>query len=380
MSVPAQFSRKVCFGEFELNLETAELKSNGNKAILPGQPFQVLVTLLNRPGDLVTREELKRRLWPADTFVDFDHSLNKAVNRLREALKDSAEQPRFIETLPRKGYRFIGVIQSDTFKTQVEGPSNVLAWPLRSLANDPLVSEPTKPDALQTNGVGGTANRAEARRYLPTALITLVVVAAVAFTILRVVLRPSRLDLSNLQIVKLTDIGRAQSVAISGDGKYVVYSLANGEAESLRLRQVSRQNETELLPSGPSFHGLTFSPDGRQIYLVRSDGKDPFFKYLYSIPTFGGTARKLISDVDSPVSFSPDGKHFVYEHCLQPKNDIELKIATIDGTDSRLLVTLHDASGFLFQPGPNWSPDGDTIAFPVLLLGKGSYGYSTRHP
>src|SRR5215469_15897301 len=108
MSVSAQFSRKVCFGEFELNLETAELLSNGSKAILPGQPFQVLVSLLNRPGELVTREELKRRLWTTDTFVDFDHSLNKAVNRLREALKDSAEQPRFIETLPRKGYRFIG--------------------------------------------------------------------------------------------------------------------------------------------------------------------------------------------------------------------------------------------------------------------------------
>src|SRR5262249_50197358 len=79
MSVSAQFSRKVCFSEFELNLATAELRSNGNKAILPGQPFQVLVALLNRPGELVTREELKRRLWTTDTFVDFDHSLNKAV-------------------------------------------------------------------------------------------------------------------------------------------------------------------------------------------------------------------------------------------------------------------------------------------------------------
>jgi len=110
MSTPARFSRKVCFGEFELNLDAAELRSNGNKTIVPGQPFQVLVTLLDRPGQLVSREQLKERLWPSDTFVDFDQSLNKAVARLREALGDSAENPRFIETLPRRGYRFIAPI------------------------------------------------------------------------------------------------------------------------------------------------------------------------------------------------------------------------------------------------------------------------------
>ena len=91
---PAQFSGSVSFGEFELSLETAELRRNGNPSILPGQPFQILVTLLSRPGQLVTREELKRQLWPSDTFVDLDVSLNKAVNRLREALGDSAEHPR----------------------------------------------------------------------------------------------------------------------------------------------------------------------------------------------------------------------------------------------------------------------------------------------
>src|ERR1700732_4442681 len=110
MSGPAQFSGTVSFGEFELDLETAELRGKGSKAILPGQPFQILVTLLGRPGQLVAREELKRQLWPSDTFVDFDVSLNKAVNRLREALGDSAEHPRFIETLPRKGYRLIASV------------------------------------------------------------------------------------------------------------------------------------------------------------------------------------------------------------------------------------------------------------------------------
>jgi DNA-binding winged helix-turn-helix (wHTH) protein len=85
MSGQTRLAGKVSFGECELNLETAELRTNGSKAIIPGQPFQMLVMLLGRPGQLVTREELKKQLWPSDTFVDFDVSLNKAVNRLREA-------------------------------------------------------------------------------------------------------------------------------------------------------------------------------------------------------------------------------------------------------------------------------------------------------
>jgi TolB-like protein/DNA-binding winged helix-turn-helix (wHTH) protein len=108
----SQPSYQVRFGEFQLDLQTAELRYNGHTLTLQGQPFRVLAVLLEHPGRLVTRDELKKRLWPSDTFVDFDHGLNKAVNRLREALGDSAENPQFIETLPRKGYRFIGAVET----------------------------------------------------------------------------------------------------------------------------------------------------------------------------------------------------------------------------------------------------------------------------
>ncbi len=101
---------RICFGEFELSLRTRELQKNGERFDLQEQPFLVLTALLERPGQLVTREELIKRLWAEDTFVDFEHSLNKAVKRLREALHDSAEKPQFIETLPRRGYRFIGTV------------------------------------------------------------------------------------------------------------------------------------------------------------------------------------------------------------------------------------------------------------------------------
>jgi TolB-like protein/DNA-binding winged helix-turn-helix (wHTH) protein/Tfp pilus assembly protein PilF len=98
------------FGVFELDLRTGELRKSGVRVHLPDQPFQVLKTLLDRPGDLITREELRQRLWAADTFVDFERGLNAAVRRLREALGDSADVPRFVETLPRRGYRFIAPV------------------------------------------------------------------------------------------------------------------------------------------------------------------------------------------------------------------------------------------------------------------------------
>ena len=103
--------RLVRFGTFEVDLPAGELRKGGVKLKLTGQPFQVLSILLERPGELVTREELQKRLWP-DTFVDVDHNLNTAINKIREVLGDSAERPRFVETLPRRGYRFIGELEA----------------------------------------------------------------------------------------------------------------------------------------------------------------------------------------------------------------------------------------------------------------------------
>jgi len=128
MGIPAESESSVRFGEFKLDLRTRELRCNGHTSYLQEQPFQVLAVLLDRPGQLVTRDELMKQLWPSDTFVDFDRSLNKAVNRLREALDDHAEQPRFIETVPRRGYRFISPVQAQphvaTGASPVRAPKN----------------------------------------------------------------------------------------------------------------------------------------------------------------------------------------------------------------------------------------------------------------
>src|SRR5215469_17752616 len=107
-------SQVIRFATFEVDLQAQELRKGGLRLKLTGQPFQVLAILLERPGALVTREELQTKLWP-DTFVDADHNLNTAINKIREALGDSSENPRFVETLPRRGYRFIGpVMVNDT--------------------------------------------------------------------------------------------------------------------------------------------------------------------------------------------------------------------------------------------------------------------------
>ena len=113
MAVPQSNRRIVRFGVFELDLSAGELRKNGVKLRLQGQPFQVLTLLLERSGEVVTREELQQKLWPSDTFVDFDHSLNTAINKVREALGDSASSPRYVETLARRGYRFIAPVQRE---------------------------------------------------------------------------------------------------------------------------------------------------------------------------------------------------------------------------------------------------------------------------
>jgi DNA-binding winged helix-turn-helix (wHTH) protein len=104
----------VRFGVFELDVRAGELRKRGVKVSLQGLPVQVLTILLENPGQVVTRDELRARLWPADTFVDFDHSLHNAIARLREALGENASSPRFVETLPRRGYRFIGSLGEAT--------------------------------------------------------------------------------------------------------------------------------------------------------------------------------------------------------------------------------------------------------------------------
>jgi DNA-binding winged helix-turn-helix (wHTH) protein len=121
----------VQFGSFQADLRSGELRKAGIKIKLHAQPFQILAMLLEQPGKLISREEIRQRLWPKDTFVDFDHGLNNAVNRLREALGDSPATPRFIETVPRRGYRFIGTLNGDLITSETSAFAQNAEFPDR---------------------------------------------------------------------------------------------------------------------------------------------------------------------------------------------------------------------------------------------------------
>ncbi len=140
MEQPTGHARIVRFGVFEVDLRSGELHKQGLKIRLQEQPFEILAMLLEHPGDVVTREELQKKLWHGETFVDFEHGLNKAINKIREALGDSADTPRFVETLPRRGYRFVYPVQGPPVAAVYDRRPQGAAtgrWPWPALGSSP---------------------------------------------------------------------------------------------------------------------------------------------------------------------------------------------------------------------------------------------------
>ena len=145
MATSSQIPQVLRFDVFALDVRTGELRKRGTKLRLQGQPLQVLATLLKRAGELVTREELRSEIWPSDTFVDFDHSLHNAIARIRETLGDSAGAPRYIETLPRRGYRFIEEVKPEAATSPLRhnrdadarGIQAIAVLPLEDLSGEP---------------------------------------------------------------------------------------------------------------------------------------------------------------------------------------------------------------------------------------------------
>jgi serine/threonine protein kinase/Tol biopolymer transport system component len=203
----------------------------------------------------------------------------------------------------------------------------------------------------------------------PILVGTAVVLAALGFGGYKFLNRPRELNLQNMQITKLTDSGKATDVAISPDGRYIVYVLRDGEQQSLWVRNVATKSDVQVLaPDVVAFAGLSFSPDGNYLYFVRSDKNTANYRYLYLMPVLGGSPRQLVRDIDSPVAFSPDGKQLAYMRGVPEHNTVELRVANVDGSSDHLLVTLPDFPGFMF--GVAWSPNGRTILAPGLQSGK----------
>src|SRR5690349_15642976 len=212
--------------------------------------------------------------------------------------------------------------------------------------------------------------------------------AALAFVLITVVLAVggfgvyelfAKRDMGNphfwdINLAPLTNSGNAIDATISPDGKYIVYVLSERSSQSLWIRQVSAANDKMILQPAPvGFFGVSFSPDGNDLYYVIKSNSDT--GALYRIPAFGGTPVKLLERIDAPVSFSPDGKQFVFVRGNQPKpGSSALIIANIDGTNERALSVQDFPNKFapIFFTGPSWSPDGKTIAATVATVGSTS--------
>jgi Tol biopolymer transport system component/DNA-binding winged helix-turn-helix (wHTH) protein len=388
MSEPRKTIGSMRFGPFELSTESSELRKHGQRLKLSGQAIDVLLMLASSAGKLVTREELQRKLWPGDSFGDFEHGLNAAVNRLRETLGDSATDPTYIETVPRRGYRFIARVDQVPNTTDPTVPDNALGMryqhaadgraDLNGLKRDTDSSSTDTASAVasasstavvsstQVRPSSGAVLLAEARRHkgVLALIVTLLaaLIAGLGIYSSRLNVRRNEWGLQAMKISRVTQSGNATNVAISPDGRYVVYALREGEKQSLNVRQVATGSDVPILPPDEVWiWGLTFSPDANYIDFVRSEKPNFTDTHLYRMPALGGTPHLAMQGgVDFGSSYSPDGTAFAFLRANSDIGKVDILIAKADGSDQRVLATRPYRDEFI---GVAWSPDGKTVAF-----------------
>jgi len=375
MASPAHPPSIIRFGLFELDAANGELRKAGVSLKIHPQPLRILVLLAEKPGQVVTREEIQGCLWGDNTFVDFERGINFCVNQIRAALGDNADKPKYIETLPRRGYRFIASVAPHrpgerSIAGEQSAPSGrVYEWPQDREA---IGSGARKVDAWGATGRGIWNSLRAWQRVAVTVLVVGVAAGPVGYAFHRWSSRARGPNFEGFRLTQLTYRGKAEDVAISPDGSYVVYSQRDRSGVGLWARHLASGSEVQILPSEEvDFRGLTFSPDGNSVYFVRSRKEIGSYKDLYVMPVLGGRTRLLAKDVDSPVSFSPDGRHFVYTSGNPLQDANEVHIAHLDGTENRVLATISGASPN-FQTGSAWSPDGLSIAVSMMLRGNRS--------
>jgi Tol biopolymer transport system component/DNA-binding winged helix-turn-helix (wHTH) protein len=381
MSPPRPVPGRVQFEGFEADLRTEELFRSGRKIRLPHQSFLVLATLLERPGELVTREELRARLWPAGTLVEYDQGLNAVVMRLREALGDSAEKPRLIETLPKRGYRFIAATQPGV--SNEPAALETAAAPHR---DDSLASGAQR-EGGQSVITSGTQPDSAAHRPSRVVLLAVaaglsvaVLVAAVAWIFIH---RPVARSPSGRQVVPLTSLpGREIAPTFSPDGSQVAFAW-NAGAEggyqfdlyvkslgSERLLRLTHRPATWIVPA--------WSPDGSAIAFIR-DKEDA--SGIFVIPALGGAERRLVGGgvaIVSPrqLSWSPDGRSIAYSG-YGPQGLAQVYTVAVD---SLVAQPLSPAPECQEAAAPVFSPDGKQLALTCLTSSAVYSIYVVRLP
>jgi Tol biopolymer transport system component/DNA-binding winged helix-turn-helix (wHTH) protein len=334
MSDPAVNPRSLRFGLFELDLVARELRKSGVRIKLQDQPFQILAVLLERPGEIVTREELQKRLWPEDTFVDFDLSLNSAVKKLRQALSDDSENPRFIETLYRRGYRFIG---------SVNGTSLPPAPMHGSAESAPPISErPSPPVPARTFRVPAWAFTA-----------VLVLVAAGLFWS-----RPSQPPRIT-GYTQITHDGRTKGFSglVAGSERLYIEEI---ELDRFVISEVAVSGgETAILPTSlpdPVIEDISASGSALLVSISEGtagqDDRVHEFDSVWALSLPAGSPHRMGDLVANSATWSPDASEIVFSRGQ------EIFIANSDGGNPRKLAT---GSGSVF--GLRFSPDSRRLRF-----------------
>ncbi len=348
----------VCFDVFEVDLRSAELRKPGSTIRLQDKPLLILTLLLEHPGEVVTREELQKRLWPNGIIVDFERSINTAVSRLREALGDDPEHPRFIETLPRRGYRFIAPVDGRAGSPQ--RPLTVAAMSPLPMAVAPLSSPAIAVAAISDRRTAVGTPPLQERRRLAIALASVVVVAGaiLAYWLTRSPAPPP--ELKERRLTANPSDNPVNQGAISPDGKYLAY----GDQVGLHLKLLQSGEVLNIpQPEGraPDFYiwwPTAWFPDGtRFIASAYAPGK-PTSAWVVSV--MGGPPHKL-RDNASPWAVSPDGKLIAFGNSLAAGVYDELQVMGAQGEDPRRLVVAASENDRVYQAA--WSPDGQRVAY-----------------
>jgi Tol biopolymer transport system component/DNA-binding winged helix-turn-helix (wHTH) protein len=320
----------VRFGLFEADLKTGELRRDGSKVPLQGQPFQVCAILLSRSGELVTREELRKQVWPEDTFVDFDHALNTAITKIRLALGDEADNPRFVETLPRRGYRFIAPV-------------------VKPRSPEPAPSAPIA--RLQTVNAKAMWIFAGATLF---ALLS-------GIGIWRFARNRAQTALPPIEVVPLSALpGFESDPAFSPDGNQVAFALAVAENSGIYTVMVGGDKALRLT-SGAGDSSPTWSPDGRRVAFYRDSEHGTA---IYAVPALGGTEQKLYAGSSSlwtsGLNWSPDGNVLAFSEGQADKTRAWIALLSLAESTTRRLTS---PSAQEYDSAPAFSPDGSTVAF-----------------
>lgn len=314
------------FGVFELDAQTGELRRSGIKLKLQDQPYQVLFKLLEHAGQIVTRDELRTTLWPADTFVDFETGLNTTIKRLRETLGDSAENPSFIETVPKRGYRFIATVSTPDAKSK-------------------LIADRPK-----------TGRNIRLVRFLSLSAVVTLALISIAFALRHWSTAPSQLP-RVLDFAQLTSDGQAKQGRLVSDGARIYFSevLPVGRV----LVQVSaRGGETSTIPTSVlDPQPADISPDGTELLILSGGGGEKEEQHkgtLWILPVAGGSAQPVGNVLATDALWGARAESILY--C----DGHDLYVVNRDGSNRRKLLEI---SGYV--DSLRWSPKRQVLRFTV---------------